>query len=562
MSRRRAHDVTDLPVKKPKFLNKRQREQLKSSSAQPSAPVKPQKPHSSTPHRSVTLPDEKHGAASPVRGDGNAKFKFDWNNDEDTWGDVELIGVPETASNSTAPKTNNWRDKPLSEMTPRDWRIMKEEFHITTKGEVKQPKLIRYWSETELDARLLHRISQLGYTNPTPIQRVAVPIAIAHDDVLGVAATGSGKTLAFSVPLIQYLVTIDSSYLQVEYQRPEDKKQALSVIIAPTRELALQISENITALVDGLGFNVVTLIGGHGYEGNLEAIKKGAHIVVATPGRLVDALERQLIRLDHCYYLILDEADRMVDMGFEPAMTNIVSQLPSEKQLQSTIDTRIFKVTKRTTLMFTATMSPAIERLTQKYLVKPTMITVSAETSTPNIDQHFEYVDSSETNEGDLDTQRVNLLIKILRRNSLIVHSNLVIIFCNLKSVCDEVSGALTAAKIPNTVIHGSKSQESREEALRQFTNHEVNVLVATDVAARGIDIPNVTAVVNFQMPSSFPEYIHRIGRTGRAGNTGSAWSFVDENDSKLFGDLRKHLRQQNCNIPSWLSQADSQIVD
>ena len=207
-------------------------------------------------------------------------------------------------------------------------------------------------------------------------------------------------------------------------------------------------------------------------------------------------------------------------------------------------------------------MSPAIERLTQKYLVKPTMITVSAETSTPNIDQHFEYVDSLETNEGDLDTQRVNLLIKILRRNSLIVHSNLVIIFCNLKSVCDEVSGALTAAKIPNTVIHGLKSQESREEALRQFTNHEVNVLVATDVAARGIDIPNVTAVVNFQMPSSFPEYIHRIGRTGRAGNTGLAWSFVDENDSKLFGDLRKHLKQQNCSVPSWLSQADSQIVD
>lgn len=440
---------------------------------------------------------------------------------------------------------------------------MKEEFHITTKGEVKQPQLLRQWLEATLDPRLLTRISKLGYDEPTPIQRVAVPIALKYHDVVGVAATGSGKTLAFLVPLIQYLVSIDDSYLKLDYQRPEEKKQALSIIIAPTRELALQISDNITRLVDGMGFNVVTLIGGHGYEDNLEAIKLGAHIVVATPGRLVDALERKLISLDHCYYLILDEADRMVDMGFEPAMTTIINQLPLDQQLQLTIDSRIFRVAKRTTLMFTATMSPVIERLTQKYLIKPTMITVSSETSTPNIEQHFEYVDAQEGGKDDeLDAQRISLLTRVLRRNSLTGNKNLVIVFCNFKNVCDEVSDALTAAKISNTVIHGLKSQESRELALRQFTKHEVNVLVATDVAARGLDIPNVTAVINFQMPSSFPEYIHRVGRTGRAGKSGMAWSFVDSNDAKLFGDLRKYLKQQNGSIPSWLSQVDLQIVD
>lgn len=544
-------------LKKPKFISKKERERLKQEKPAPTPLPPPSKPQP----KSQPKPVEPAPVAQP-----RSKFNFDWDEADDTSGDVEFLVDTTPLVATSLPPSKHWSEKALTEMTERDWRIFNEDHSIVTRGAGAIAHPLRLWDEARFAAPVARELQSLGFSEPTPVQRATIPVAMAHRDVVGVAATGSGKTLAFVLPIVQYLQGIDEHFVTVEHRRPHNRNKTLALVLAPTRELALQIAGEATRLTKPLGLRVETVIGGHDLDLTAALVAKhGVDIVVATPGRLVDCLERKLIGLDHCYYLVLDEADRMIDMGFEQLMEAIMTRLPTERHLNDTIDLRIFHLTKRQTLMFTATLLPPIERLSRAYLSDPIYITVgSVGAANTNIDQHFEMFDAaSTTDDGKLEPTRYNRLVQLLKKHRHHHREWLVVVFADYKHVCDQLGTQLALSGVANVVIHGSKTQAAREELLAQFRNHHARVLVATDVAARGIDIPNVTMVVNYEMPKKFDEYIHRVGRTGRAGQLGVAQSFVDDSDAVVFGDLRRYMHKSSMKVPEWVTSFEGrQIVD
>ncbi|ODV78783.1 pre-mRNA splicing factor RNA helicase of DEAD box family [Suhomyces tanzawaensis NRRL Y-17324] len=491
------------------------------------------------------------------------RFNFDWKEDEDTSANYEPlleVSQPENELELDLVLEKHWSAKELEEMTARDWRIFREDYNITSKGgDIDHP--LRDWNEAKIPAKLTNTIVKtLGYQYPTPIQRAAIPVALNHRDIVGIAETGSGKTLAFLIPLLAYILSIDPNYLEYEHQQDSNYNQPLGLILAPTRELALQITKEAQKFCVHLGLNVVSIIGGHQYEETVHSVQNGVHIVVGTPGRLVDSIERNIIGLKRCYYLIMDEADRMIDMGFEKPLQSIMDALPSTEHLNSTIDSRIFYLKKRVTLMFTATISPPIEKITKSYLTKPGYLSIgSAGEAVDNIEQEFEYLGSSEVDDSD-DNPRFDKLAKLIKKHDRDFAGNYsVIVFANFKKVCDTLAYKLGLQGYKDSVVlHGSKSQEAREQSIESFRTKKARILIATDVAARGIDIPNVTLVVNFQMPNKFDEYVHRIGRTGRAGNAGLSYSFVDDSNSDLLVDLKKFLVRGRKKCPDWLVKHSS----
>lgn len=504
----------------------------------------------------------------PLKKLKSSKFNFDWDTTEDTTLEFQpLVNYPTLHNEErTVPQGAHWSEKLLEEMTVRDWRIFRDDFNITAKGTDLQNPL-RSWKESKLQPQLVNIIEKLNFTEPTPIQRAAIPIAIEHRDIVGIAETGSGKTLAFLIPLLNYILSIDDDYLKYEHPRGQNHNQPLGLILAPTRELALQITKEAKKFTDLLNLVVISIIGGHQYEETINSVKNGVHIVVATPGRLIDSLERGIINLDKCYFLTMDEADKMIDMGFEKSLQSILSYLPTEETLQRSLDQNILHVTKRTTLMFTATITPAIEKITKGYLIDPGHLTIGDPNELlENIVQRFEYLGdtASETAANEqLDAKRFGkLLLEV--KNHIRYHENYsIIIFANYKRVCELISQQLADKGLgENVVIHGSKSQELREAAVESFRAHKVNILIATDVAARGIDVPNVSLVINYQMPMKFEEYIHRIGRTGRAGKSGTSYSMVDVSDKEIFIPLKKFLTRGGRRIPEWLFRYVETIKD
>lgn len=437
----------------------------------------------------------------------------------------------------------SWSQKRLEDMTPRDWRLLRDDYNINVRGD-DIPNPLRKWKESPLHPKLISLLSSLKYVEPTPIQRAAIPLALAQRDMVGIAETGSGKTLAFVLPLINYILSIDSDYLKLEHLRDDNHNKPLGLILAPTRELALQITKEALKFAEPLGLVVASIIGGHQYEELVHLVKDGVHIVVATPGRLVDSLERGIISLDKCYYFTMDEADKMIDMGFEKSLLTILTYLPQLDSLASSPDASILHIQRRVTLMFTATITPAIEKITRSYLENPGHITIGDPNEVlDRIDQHFEYTEETD------DAARIARVVKELGKR----RGELVIVFANFKKTCETIAEELEAKGYNNVVIHGSKSQDLRERALESFRDHHATVLVATDVAARGIDVPDVALVINYQMPKKFEEYIHRIGRTGRAGKSGASLSFVDDGDGEIYLPLRKFLNRGHKRIPDWL---------
>lgn len=456
---------------------------------------------------------------------------------------------------NNAQKLEHWSQKLLERMTNRDWRIFREDFDISVKGNATC-ELLRKWQEAKIPAKLLGiLIDDLQYHEPTPIQRVAIPLALENRDIVGVAETGSGKTLAFLIPLLSYILSIEKNYMEYEHSQESNRNQALGLILAPTRELALQITKEANNFCSKLGLNVVSIIGGHKYEETVHAIRNGVHIVVATPGRLVDSLERKIIGLSKCYYLIMDEADRMIDMGFEKLLTTILSHLPSSQDLLKGIDLKIFYIEKRSSLMFTATISPAIEQIARQYLENPLHLSVgAANEAKENINQQFEYL--GQPTDQDYDQERLDKLARTIRTH-IKAHGPeyRIIVFANFKKTCDDLSQFFSSnGYSSNVVIHGGKSQEAREKAIASFRSHQNKILIATDVAARGIDVPNVSLVVNYQMVKKFDEYVHRIGRTGRAGKSGTSFTFIDDGDSPVLADLKRFLVKGRQKCPSWLT--------
>ncbi|XP_034097327.1 probable ATP-dependent RNA helicase DDX23 [Drosophila albomicans] len=425
----------------------------------------------------------------------------------------------------------HWSEKDNDEMTERDWRIFREDYNITIKGG-KIPNPIRSWNESGFPAEIIDIIDTVGYKEPTPIQRQAIPIGLQNRDIIGVAETGSGKTLAFLIPLLSWIQSLP------KIERLEDVDQGpYAIIMAPTRELAQQIEEETTKFGQPLGIRTVVVVGGLSREEQGFRLRLGCEIVIATPGRLIDVLENRYLVLNQCTYIVLDEADRMIDMGFEPDVQKILEYMPvsnlkpdteeaeDEKKLMENFYS---KKKYRQTVMFTATMPPAVERLARSYLRRPATVYIGSVGKPTERTNQIVYM------MGENDKRK-----KLMQILSAGIEPP-VIIFVNQKKGADVLAKGLEKLGYNSCTLHGGKGQEQREYALAALKSGAKDILVATDVAGRGIDIKDVSLVINYDMAKSIEDYTHRIGRTGRAGKTGVAISFVTKDDSSLFYDLKQ----------------------
>jgi ATP-dependent RNA helicase DDX23/PRP28 len=417
----------------------------------------------------------------------------------------------------------HWSDKKLEHMRERDWRIFKEDFNIATKGG-SIPNPMRNWNESGLPDKLLRIVEQVGYDQPSAVQRAAIPIALQSRDLIGVAVTGSGKTAAFLLPLLVYISALPPLDTP---NRKADGPYAL--ILAPTRELAQQIEVEAIKFAAPLGFSTAVIVGGHSIEQQAHALSAGPEIVIATPGRLLDCIERRLCVLSQCCYVIMDEADRMIDLGFEEPVNKILEALPVGNEKPDTDDAEDALVMSRgqyrQTMMYTATMPTAVERIARKYLRRPAIVTIgNVGEAVETVEQRVEHIQGED--------KRKKRLQEILASQEF---APPIIVFVNIKRNCDAVARDVKHMGFSAVTLHGSKTQEQREAALASLRNGQSNVLVATDLAGRGIDVPDVSLVVNFNMANNIESYTHRIGRTGRAGKSGVAITFWGNEDADVL---------------------------
>lgn len=361
------------------------------------------------------------------------------------------------------------------------------------------------FNDLNLSPQLIGSITQQGYTEPTPIQQQAIPNILAGRDILGCAQTGTGKTAAFALPILQLL------------SNPENNHQqgVKALILAPTRELALQIHESFKAYGSNTRLKYALVFGGVSQNGQVTAIRNGADVIIATPGRLLDLMEQGYVKLNAVKYFVLDEADRMLDMGFINDIRKIITRLPQKKQ----------------TVFLSATVSPEIRKLADKLLNNPVSITIEPVKSTSVLIQQGCYYVNKENKKA---------LLNHILRDAMIENA---LVFTRTKRGADKVVKDLNKNKIKAEAIHGNKSQGARERALRGFKNKTTRVLVATDIASRGIDIDNLTHVINYELPETPETYVHRIGRTGRAGASGIALSFCSPDEMAYLRDINKLTR-------------------
>ena len=357
------------------------------------------------------------------------------------------------------------------------------------------------FADLGLSDELLRAVTEAGYDTPTPIQAQAIPSVLMMRDIIGIAQTGTGKTASFVLPMIDILAHGRARALMPR-----------SLILEPTRELAAQVAENFEKYGKYHKLNMALLIGGVQMGDQLKALEKGVDVLIATPGRLMDLFGRGKILLNGCSMLVIDEADRMLDMGFIPDIEEICTKLPTQRQ----------------TLLFSATMPPVIKKLADKFLSNPKSIEVARPaTASTNIAQHLVKVDARKKRDALCDMLRVADVTSA-------------VIFCNRKTTVRDLNKALQRQGFKSGEIHGDIDQSSRIAELERFRDGTVNILVASDVAARGLDIKGVSHVFNFDAPWHPDDYVHRIGRTGRAGATGVAYTFVTEADAEAIDNIQK----------------------
>ncbi|KAG0302699.1 DEAD (Asp-Glu-Ala-Asp) box polypeptide 23, partial [Dissophora globulifera] len=449
----------------------------------------------------------------------------------------------------------HWTEKPLDQMRDRDWRIFKEDFNISCKGG-SIPNPMRRWGESNIDPKILEVIEKIGYTEPTPIQRQAIPIGLQNRDIIGIAETGSGKTASFLIPMLQFIFDLPKLNEQNMVHGP------YALIMAPTRELAQQIEQETIKFAAPLGFNCVSIVGGHAMEEQSFNLRNGAEIIIATPGRLKDCLDRRMLVLNQCTYVVMDEADRMIDMGFEADVNFILDALPVSNLKPDTDDAEdASKMTMaidedsgkkyRQTTMFSATMPAAVERLAKRYLRRPAVVTIgTAGQAVETVEQRVEMVTD--------DNKKKNRLMDLLKGQ----FAPPIIVFVNQKKSCDMLAKMISSSGLKATTLHGGKSQEQRELALSQLKNGKSEVLVATDVAGRGIDVQNVSLVVNYDMAKNIEDYTHRIGRTGRAGRSGVAVTFLSSYDTDVYYDLKQMLTKSTlATVPAELRNHEAAMT-
>lgn len=437
---------------KPKFVSKRKREQLKSLSLQKPALDLPKAPEES---------HEPEVASVEI-----PKWRLE----------------PEEPEESQPLVEQSIWEKPRDTLTAKDWKIICKDYDLTYEPEI-EARPLRNWQDAE--------IKGIKFVSPTSIQAAAVPLLLQGRNVVGISPTGSGKTLAFCVPVKMNL--------------------AKTLVLSPTRELAMQTAAQLASL------NVTNacVVGGRDFEAQIDAVTANPTAIVATPGRLIDLIDQKIVDLSDLKYLVIDEADRMLEQGFGPQLDRIREQIP-----------RVIH-----TALFSATWTVETQRIGKEFA--PSLILIRVRTTlNTSVKQKFEY----------LNAEQKKAAIKEL------LPAGRCIVFANQKTTCDELEKI-----IPCVVIHSGKSQAVRENSLAQFRAGKFKVLVATDVVGRGIDIPQVDAVVNYDMPKQIESYVHRVGRTGRAGAQGLSVTFVTDKDKHLFPDLRKLLRAAGLPVPAAL---------
>ncbi|PIN10966.1 ATP-dependent RNA helicase [Handroanthus impetiginosus] len=414
-----------------------------------------------------------------------------------------------------------------------------EDIPVETSGR-NVPPPVDTFAEIDLGEALSLNIRRCKYVKPTPVQRYTIPISMAGRDLMACAQTGSGKTAAFCFPIISGIMRNGHS----GPRPPRASRMAfpLALILSPTRELSIQIHEEARKFAYQTGVRVVVAYGGAPINLQLRELERGVDILVATPGRLVDLLERARVSLQMIRYLALDEADRMLDMGFEPQIRRIVQQMdmppPGVRQ----------------TMLFSATFPKEIQRLAADFLLDYVFLAVGrVGSSTDLIVQRVEYVHETDKRSHLMD------LLHAQRANGDHRKQALTLVFVETKKGADSLEHWLCINGFPATAIHGDRTQQEREYALRSFKTGKTPILVATDVAARGLDIPHVAHVVNFDLPNDIDDYVHRIGRTGRAGKTGLATAFFNENNSSLARPLADLMQEANQEVPAWLSRFAAQ---
>jgi ATP-dependent RNA helicase DDX23/PRP28 len=569
---------------KPVFLTRAQRQQLSSSSATTTTPdtlmagVEVTGKQEESQELSISKQDlcsirQRYmgdqlevKAPKPKRTTGaKSQFRFEWKDEDDTSLPAETIlpsaarpmfgrgkraGMDDTLSLPRSKVSRwdsfNWREKPLEQMNDRDWRIIREDFSITTKGKFI-PRPLRSWTEGQFNDRIKRVLNKIGYKDPTPIQRQAIPIGLQNRDIIGVAETGSGKTVAFLIPMLQFILFMP----QMNSRRAQDGPYA--IVLAPTRELAQQIEKETNKFTQELDMKCLSIVGGHSAEQQALNLQKGVEIVIATPGRLRDMIERRSLVLNQCTYIVMDEADRMIEMGFEDDVNYILDSLPvtsrkpdsDEAMVEEKMFDRNHVPLYRQTTMFSATMPPQVERIAKQYLSRPAMVTIgSAGQAVDTIRQMVEFIP---------ETEKFDRLLLLLSKRQQ--YPPPIIVFVNMKTQAEVLGQMLEQEKYRVAVLHGGKSQELRESALKSLKRGDRQILVATDIASRGIDIANVSLVVNYDMAKSIEDYTHRIGRTGRAGKTGTSMTFLTKNDSDLFFDLKKMLGKSGNIVPKDLAK-------
>jgi ATP-dependent RNA helicase RhlE len=355
-----------------------------------------------------------------------------------------------------------------------------------------------------LEPRVLRAVEEAGYTEPTPIQSAAIPPLLARHDLIGIAQTGTGKTAAFTLPILTLLAA----------QPAEARRRIRTLIMAPTRELVVQIEENVRAYAKHLSLHTATVFGGVGEHPQMRALREGADIIIATPGRLLDLMGRRCGDFSGLEFLVLDEADRMLDMGFLPSIRKVVNALPKRRQ----------------TLLFSATLSKEIEALTKEFQHAPKLIQIGRRSNPAETVTQLIYEVQAHL--------RMSLLLHLLADQTL----NMVLVFSRTKHGADRIARNLELKGIRTAALHANRSQNQRLRALKDFKSGAVRVLVATDIAARGIDVDGISHVVNYDFPMHPEDYVHRIGRTGRAQAVGDAISFVTSEDQGALRALERFI--------------------
>ncbi|MGH7652194.1 MAG: DEAD/DEAH box helicase [Gemmatimonadaceae bacterium] len=368
------------------------------------------------------------------------------------------------------------------------------------------------FADLNLATEVLQAVTDAGYTHPTPIQQQAIPLALAGRDLIGLAHTGTGKTAGFTLPIIHNLI---SDPITDAHGKRLHRVRVL--ILTPTRELAAQVEESFRKYGKHTALRVVPIFGGVGIEPQSKALRSGVDVVVATPGRLLDHMERQNVVFDDLEVLVLDEADRMLDMGFAPQLNRIVNEIPPYRQ----------------TLLFSATMPPEVEALARKYLRKPVVVQVGRRSEAVGTVTHAVYPVPR--------ARKSTLLVELLKESAM----DSVLIFTRTKHGADRVVHHLEDQGIAATAMHADKSQGERTRALDDFKSGKIRVLVATDIAQRGLDVSGITHVINYDVPQQPEDYVHRIGRTGRAAATGDAYTFMSTDEIAMVRTIERTIGQR-----------------